>query len=776
MISRLAGRLVYMGLTLLVVVANLLATTIVSTPVQAAGAAARVYLTLPDQSKLVERQADIPFTNNLAPGAQDLNVRVDPQKTFQTMDGVGATMTESSAYLFSTKLSAAQRGLVSHALFGKQNGAGIDVVRVPWGLTDFSLGEYTYNDNPGGGTDEPQSQFSINHDLQYLIPRLQDAKSVNPNLKTIMAPWSAPLWMKSMPIPDRPYAIGPLKPEYFDSYGAYLVKAINGYAANNLTPHAFSTQNEPFTPTFNPSMFFSPAAHQQLIRDNVGPKVAANSVKPQLLAHDDDWQDERDTANPMYAPSVLSDPNAAQYIDGVAYHCYHGESTRQLLVQKAHPTKNIYVTECTGSNTPPESWDDDFRWGLRNMIINPTRNYARSSLYWNLALDENAGPKTYTNAGCQNCRGVMTVTNAGGVAFNTEYYILAHYGKFIDPGAQRIDSTTYGEGSIETVAFKNPSGKKALIALNSGGQARTFTIREGNKAFRYTLPAGAAATFTWEGADNTKEDVDTGRIEAENYASSLPAGQQIVPIVDGGKSGKAVYLANNEELRFTNVPLQAVPMSFQIRYRTLGSGTIEFRQDSATGPLLGSVPFSPSDSVTSPVATGTVPPTAGTHTLYVVAKGAGSGELIELNWFKFAQTPASGEPVAGKAAWKAYGVFAGGTDVPANILDSNNATRWTTGFPMTYGHWLTIDLGKLTSMSSLGAYSQLGDRPHKLKIEVSDDGLNFTTVVNNYVPPADLYAIPFNQRIVGRYIRLTELSEDNPAAWWSMNEINLYNN
>jgi hypothetical protein len=397
-------------------------------------------------------------------------------------------------------------------------------------------------------------------------------------------------------------------------------------------------------------------------------------------------------------------------------------------------------------------------------------------MYWNLALDENAGPKTYANAGCQNCRGIMTVTNAGAVSFNNEYYILAHYGKFVDPGAQRVASTTYGEGSIETVAFKNPNGKRTLIALNSGAASRNLVVREGNAAFHYTLPGGAAATFTWDMSVNNNEDVDGGHVEAEDYSTSLPANQNIETVVDPqtGKTVKEVYLANNEELRFSNVSLQAVPMSFQIRYRTLLSGSIEFHQDSATGPLLGSVPFTPGVS-TSGVVVGTVTPTAGTHTIYVVAKTAASGEAVALNWFKFAQTPQSPDPVAGKASWKAYGVFGGGTDVPANILDSNNSTRWTTGFPMTYGQWLSVDLGKLTSMTELGAYSQPGDRPHKLRIEVSDDNLNFTTVVDNYVPPADLYSMPFNQRIVGRYIRMTELSEDNPAPWWSMNEINLYN-
>jgi O-glycosyl hydrolase len=737
---------------------------------------AQVYLTLADQSKLVQQQADVPFSTNLAPQTGDLSVRVDPTKTFQTMDGVGAAMTESSAYLFSTKLTARQRSLVFPSLFSKQYGAGIDVVRVPWGLTDFSLSNYTYNDNPPGGTDAPQNNFSINHDQQYIMPRLTDAKSVNPSLKIFNAPWSAPLWMKSSPFPDHPYAVGPLKTEFFDSYGTYVVKAINGYAANNLTPHAVTAQNEPFTPTFNPSMLFAPNVYQQLLRDNVGPKVAANAVKPKLLSHDEDWQDERDTGNPTYPLATLSDPNAAQYIDGVAYHCYHGESTKQLLVQKAYPAKGIYVTECTGSNTPPQNWDDDFRWGMRNMIINPMRHYAKASIYWNLALDETAGPKTSTTSGCQNCRGIITINSTtGAVSAGPEYYILAHYGKVVSPGASRIDSTTYGEGAIETVAFKNPNGSKALVALNSGATSRTMVVREGNAAFRYTLPAWAAASFTWTMADNTNRDVDnTGRFEAEDYSSSTPASQPFLNITDEGKADKAVQLANNENLKYDNVSFAGTPLTFQMRYATLFSGTIEFHLDSATGPLLASIPFSPNNYTKSGVVAGSVTPSAGAHNLYIVAKGSGTNELINLNWIKFAENGHHPDPIAGKANWKAYALFGGGTTSPSNVLDNNNDTRWTMGWPMTYGHFFTIDFGKQTALDAVGAYSANGDRPRHVKVEVSDNGLDYTVVQPDYSPPADLYQIPLTAPAMGRYLRMTELSDTPVGNWWSINDVNMY--
>jgi len=746
------------------------------------GSPAEVHLTLPDKSKLVERQADVTFSTDLAPQADELSVRVDPAKTFQTMEGVGASMTESSAYLFSAKLSAAQRGLVFPALFSKTNGAGIDVVRTPWGVTDFSLSEYTYNDRaPGQPSDLPQNDFSINHDLQYIIPRLQDAKSVNPNLKLYFSPWTPPAWMKVPVFPQYPLGAGALKNgvndpvDHYDSYATYLAKAVNGYTANWLWPDAFSPQNESVSLRLDPSTYYSASDHARLIRDFLGAKIANQTMAhPKILAYDDNWD------NPYHANQILNDAGAAAYTAGTAFHCYKSEPTKQLTTQKAHPTKGIYFTECTGSNDPNINWAPDFRWGMRNLMINSVRDYAKTVIYWNLALDENFGPTTTETTGCQTCRGVMTVTSTGGVAFNTEYYILAHYGKFVNPAAQRIDSTTYGEGAIETVAFKNTDGSKVLMALNSGSVPRTFTVREGNAAFRYTLPAGAAATFKWTMADNVERDIDTGRIEAEAYTSSNPSGAPIVTITDEGKNDRAVRLVKDQSLAFGSTSFGGTPTSYQARYKTLSStsGTIEFRLDNpTTGQILATAPFQAGANwQTTVVSTNGVAPSAGSHTLYAIIRtsGSASSNLLDLNWVKFANNAHNGNEIAGRANWRGYGVYAPNSDVPANVFDANNNTRWTTGFPMTYGHFFTVDMGKQTALDAVGGYSANGDRPRRVKVEVSDNNLDYYTVQPDYTVPADLYQIPLTAPAMGRYFRITELSDTAQTAWWSINELNAY--
>jgi glucosylceramidase len=209
------------------------------------------------------------------------------------------------------------------------------------------------------------------------------------------------------------------------------------------------------------------------------------------LAWDHNWDE------PQYPIAVLNDPGANRFISGSAFHCYAGGVGAQSQVHQAHPTKDIYLTECSGGG-----WMTDFgtnmRWTASNLIIGGMRHWARTVLLWNLALDTQSGPQ---NGGCTNCRGVVTVRSMSSVAYNVEYYVLGHASKFVAPGARRIGSTSFNPGGVESVAFRNPDGSKALIVLNGAwsGSAEV-KVRWAGQSFKYTLPAGTLVTFTWGAA------------------------------------------------------------------------------------------------------------------------------------------------------------------------------------------------------------------------------------------------------------------------------------
>ena len=125
-----------------------------------------------------------------------VHVPVEESTRYQRMDGFGAALTESSAHLL-MGLSPAARTSALRALFDPVSGAGLNLVRLPLGASDFALSHYTYDDIPSGQSDPTLSRFSLAHDDAEIIPVLQEALRINPDLRVMGTPWSAPAWMKT---------------------------------------------------------------------------------------------------------------------------------------------------------------------------------------------------------------------------------------------------------------------------------------------------------------------------------------------------------------------------------------------------------------------------------------------------------------------------------------------------------------------------------------------------------------------------------------------------
>ena len=143
-------------------------------------------------------------------------------------------------------------------------------------------------------------------------------------------------------------------------------------------------------------------------------------------------------------------------------------------------------------------FSDTLKWHTRNLVLGVTRNWGKTVVNWNLALDPSGGPH---NGGCDTCTGVVTVGPGQTVTKNAEYYTLGHLARFVRPGAVRIASTSFGttgwNGQIMDAAFRNRDGSTALVVHNENDDPRSFAVTQGGSTFEYTLPGGALATFTW---------------------------------------------------------------------------------------------------------------------------------------------------------------------------------------------------------------------------------------------------------------------------------------
>lgn len=455
-----------------------------------------VWMTTGDKSQLLAQRPDVVFLPGLGSGGTVISV--NPQTKYQTVTGYGAAMTDSAAWLLQNRMNASQREKLMRQLFSAADGIGLNYVRVPMGASDFTAsGFYSYNDNPPGSVDPLQDHFSVAHDEAYVIPRLQEARQLNGDLKLMATPWSAPAWMKT----NQSLLGGSLMASLEESYAIYLAKFIKAYEAVGLPIDAITLQNEPLHTSNYPTMSMSATQQIRLIKNHVGPRFASEGITTKIVAYDHNWDN---TAFPL---QVLADADARQFIAGTAFHAYAGNVTAQSTVHNAYPDKDIYFTEITGGDWAPD-FADNVVWNFRNIIISGARNWSKSAILWNLALDENNGPH---QGGCSDCRGVVTVdSQTGEVTYNEEFYTLGQVTKGVDANAVRISSPTTSQ--LETVAFLNPDGSQSLIALNPNAASTTIRVYQNGEHFNYQIPGKSVATFRWDaqGADFDNGGFDDG--------------------------------------------------------------------------------------------------------------------------------------------------------------------------------------------------------------------------------------------------------------------------
>lgn len=447
------------------------------------GVAVQPWVTTGDESRLLHRE---PLVYLMTDSVTAPVIDVDASVRYQRMLGFGAAVTDASAYLIEEKMSPEQRASLLQDLFGRTGGIGLSFVRVPMGASDFSLRQYSYDDLPAGRTDSMLAHFSIDADRADKLPVLERALAIDPRITIMATPWSPPGWMKTTGSLIR----GTLLPRYYDSFAQYFVKFIRAYAAEGVPVIAVSVQNEPnFEPADYPGMRLDAPQRARVIGDHVGPAFAAAGLRTQIWDWDHNWD------LPQSPETVLADPAAHRYVQGVAWHCYNGDVTAQSLVHDRYPDKDTYFTECSGGGWAG-NFADNLVFDVGTLVIGATRNWARTVALWNLALDEHDGPHT---GGCGNCRGVVTITSTTGMYHrNVEYFALAHASRFVRPGAERIASTT-GVDGLSSVAFRNADdGSTVLVVLNGSSVARRFAVRSAGRSFPYSLPPKSVVTFTWK--------------------------------------------------------------------------------------------------------------------------------------------------------------------------------------------------------------------------------------------------------------------------------------
>lgn len=408
------------------------------------------------------------------------NIYVNEKVQFQNIAGFGYTLTGGSAQLL-FQLSEQKRKAILKELFGRgPNDLQVSYLRISMGASDLDAAVFSYDDLPIGQEDVLLKKMSLKNDQQYLIPILKEIKSIQPAIKLIATPWSPPVWMK-----DNGKSMGGhLLEKFYPTYANYFAKYIRLMQQEGLNINAVTIQNEPEHGGNNPSMLMSSIEQKDFIKYHLGPLFKKQHIETEIVI----WDHNAD--HPNYPIEILNDSVAKSYISASAFHLYLGHETALSKVHDAHPDKKIYFTEqWTGAKG---TFAGDFMWHMEHVVIGTLNNWSSMVLEWNLANDPLYGP--HTPGGCTECLGALTISGDE-IKRNVSYYIIGQVSKFIPAGSVRIEASSTND-QVHAVAFKTPTGRKALLLLNKSKES-VFTLNIEQKKFNFTLPEKSCSTIVW---------------------------------------------------------------------------------------------------------------------------------------------------------------------------------------------------------------------------------------------------------------------------------------
>jgi glucosylceramidase len=441
---------------------------------------AHLWLTTSDKSNLLSLQAAaLPFSSSAEPLP---TIEVNDMQQFQPIEGFGFALTGGSAQLL-MKMSAPRRAALLKQLFSNEgDGIGVSYLRVSIGASDMNDHVFSYDDMPAGQSDPSLAKFSLDPDRADVIPVLKEILAINPHIRILGSPWSAPAWMKT----NDDVKGGNLKPEYYGAFAKYFVKYIDGMKAEGISITAITVENEPLNPKNTPSMVVFADEEDTFIAKYLGPAFEKAGIKTEIQLYDH---------NPdvtSYPLSILKDPAASKYVAGTAFHLYGGESSALTDVHNMYPNKNLYLTEQSVGGRPGAN-NIAIAEPVNRVLIGATHNWGRNVLLWNLAADPHAGPHT-NNGGCTMCVGAITL-DGDNATLNVAYYALAHFSKFVPAGSVHVGSNNLEQ--LSTSAFLTPEGKVVLVVSNTGNFARTFHIAYHGSSLTTTLPSESVGTYVW---------------------------------------------------------------------------------------------------------------------------------------------------------------------------------------------------------------------------------------------------------------------------------------
>lgn len=433
--------------------------------------------------------------SNMSPST----ITLQPDTRYQEMDGFGAAITGSTSFNL-MQMTQENRTKFLTETFSHKDGYGFSYVRIAIGCSDFSFGEFTCCDEEG------LENFALpTEDTKYNIPILKEILTINPDIKIIAAPWTAPRWMKVNNLtelkPHNKWTSGHVNPKHYTTYGEYFALWVKAFDKEGIKIHAVTPQNEPLNHGNSASTFMGWEEARDFVKKGLGPAFEKAGISTKIYVFDHNYNYDNLAEQKSYPTKIYQDAEASKYIAGAAYHNYGGNRSELLNIHQANPEKELLFTETSiGTWNNGRDLDKRLNDDMEELAIGTANNWCRGAIVWNLMLDSDLGPVSPSDGSCKTCYGAVDIdnTNYTKIVRNSHYYAMGQMSAVVKPGATRIGTEGYTATGIAYSAFENTDGTYAFVISNKNSESKRVTISDGSHYFAYEVPAKGVASFRWK--------------------------------------------------------------------------------------------------------------------------------------------------------------------------------------------------------------------------------------------------------------------------------------
>lgn len=423
-----------------------------------------MYATIFENSGLSKRT----YETGLIPDdkRQEMNVvNLYPEKEYQTIEGFGGALTEAAGYTLA-RLSEENYQKIIDAYYGA-DGIGYTLGRIHMDSSDFSIDPYCAVQK----ADDPEfHDFSLERDGKYVQPmirRINDA--LGKNVTLLLSPWSPPAFMKETGVRN---GGGHLRKDCYQTYADYIAKYLQEYKKMGMPVSYMTVQNEPLAVQTWDSCEYTSEEEKEFLKEYLYPTLqekGLGDVEIYIWDHNKERVYER--------ACEIVDAETEKMVAGVAYHWYSGDHFDALqMVREDFPNLKLMrsegCTEFVASGTSTEREVEHARKYAHDMIGD--LNHGMNTWFdWNIVLDEIGGPNHVDNF----CSApVMCDTIKDTVEMKPSFHAIAHFSKYIKPGAVRIGSSSFSQ-ELEMTAAKNPDGSCVVVMMNTSKETKVINLR-----------------------------------------------------------------------------------------------------------------------------------------------------------------------------------------------------------------------------------------------------------------------------------------------------------